>query len=104
MGNKTPAVKVNENDFLRKVVDLAHIRGWLVHHDRPARTSQGWRSAIQGDPGFPDLVLARNGQTIIAELKTGDGRLTLHQKAWIEQTGCHVWRPTDWPTIMELLR
>ena len=30
---------------------------------------------MQGDTGFPDLVIARDGQVIFAELKSAKGRL-----------------------------
>jgi hypothetical protein len=91
---------VNERDWQSRVVGYARLRGWLVNHARPARTAGGWRTPVQGDPGFPDLALARGGRLILAELKTGPGRLTAGQSAWIEalplstaEVETHVWRP-----------
>ena len=93
-----------------KVIALAHACGWLVYHQRPARTGRGWRTAIQGDAGFPDLVLARDqvtidpnyrGRLIVAELKTEQGKLTQAQLEWIQALGLthsietYVWRPSD---------
>jgi hypothetical protein len=50
---------VNERDWQSRVVGYARLRGWLVNHARPATTAGGWRTPVQGDPGFPDLALAR---------------------------------------------
>lgn len=95
-----------------QVIELAHLCGWLVHHQRPARKADGgWVSAIAGDKGFPDLVLAKKGRMLLAELKTGKARLSADQKVWRDAlTGesgiCyfHVWRPEDWDEIVKALR
>lgn len=96
---------ITEADFLGRIVDLARYRGWLVSHQRPARTAQGWRTAVQGDAGTPDLLLARGGVVICAELKTQTGRLTPLQRRWGDALGDHysLWRPADWETIVEEL-
>lgn len=96
---------MTEDDLLRAVIDLAHLRGWLVVHHRPARTEKGWRTPTQGDKGVPDLILARRGVVILAELKSDRGRLTLEQMAWRDALGQHwrVWRPADLPRIVEEL-
>lgn len=93
-----------EADFQTLVVDYARLQGWLVHHTRPARTGKGWRTPIQGDVGFPDLVLARAGRVVFAELKSEKGRLSAGQSAWLKAVDGLVWRPSDWQTIKEILR
>lgn len=99
----------SEAEFQQAVIDLAHSRGWLVAHFRPARTSKGWRTAITGDPGFPDLVLARNGprggcRVLFIELKTETGRWTEAQQVWARRLpGYALFRPRDWPRIERLL-
>lgn len=107
------AVNVTERQFQELVIEYAHLRGWLVHHTRPARTSKGYRTAIQGDTGFPDLVLARNGIVVFAELKTEKGRTSVYQEAWADAlrhegaSRTHevfLWRPSDWRQIMQVLR
>lgn len=98
---------MTESQFQRLVIQYAHLRGWLVHHARPAlRQSGGWSTPIQGDRGFPDLVLARDGIVLFAELKSAKGRLTVEQKAWLESVGDMgvVWRPADWPQVEARLR
>lgn len=110
------ALHLTEAQFQDKVIDLAHARGWLVHHVRPARTPDGkYLTRIAGDRGFPDLVLVRGGSVIFAELKTETGRLSPSQKTWLfeltsyEEPGCdpshevRVWRPSDWQEIEQVL-
>lgn len=107
------ASAVSETDFLSTVVEYAQIRGWLVYHHIPGMNRRGrWGSHVQGHRGFPDLVLARDGVVVFAELKTEKGRLSTVQEAWLEELTQpaslwrHVfcWRPSDWPRIEEVLR
>ncbi len=111
---------MKEAEFLKMVLDLAKICGWLRHHQRPGLMRSGkWCSAIQGDIGFPDLVLCRIGgwdgaisrcsRLIIAELKTDTGRPTKQQAVWLEimkevHAEVYLWRPGDWPQIEEILK
>ena len=100
-------------DWEGQVIDLAVLFNWRVHHVRPARTEHGWRTPLSGHPGFPDLVLARNGRVIFAELKSGAAVLDANQKAWrdafepsagppLVEWCC--WYPKDWDQIVEALR
>lgn len=103
--------KQTEADFTKMVIGLAQLHGWRVMHQRPARTAKGWRTAIQGDPGFPDLIMIRHGALIVAELKMGNGKPTPEQDEWLkafESLGCgrvKVWRPTEsnWEEIERML-
>jgi hypothetical protein len=81
-----------------------------VHHTRPALNRRGeWRTPIQGDAGFPDIVLARDGRIIFAELKRTGGRPTPQQQMWLETLAqcdgveVYVWNPNDWDRIVEIL-
>jgi hypothetical protein len=98
---------MNEDQFMTAVIELAHYRQWMVTHFRPAATGRGWRTPVQGDPGFPDLVLARRGVVIFAELKVGKGRITKGQAAWLGEVGnavpFYVWRPNDMDEIARVL-
>lgn len=91
---------LSEASFQNTVIEYAHLRGWLVHHSRAARTGKGWRTAIQGDAGLPDLVLARNGKVVLAELKRTGGRATDAQRAWLEASDGHLWSPQHWGLIV----
>lgn len=124
------ARSISEADLQRSIIELVHASGWLVHHTRPARTRKGWRTPIQGDAGFCDLVLAKNGCIVFAELKSTRGRTSPEQQSWIRALdGMRVgsllpgqarmlravsdggwvsivaWRPADWLSgeIAELL-
>ena len=105
---------VTEDAFLRQVIELAKLRHWLIHHCRPARTKKGWATPIQGDAGFPDLVLVREGRLLFVELKAQKGRVTPDQRIWLallkdqagfhQGTGVYLWKPSDWAQIEEVLR
>jgi hypothetical protein len=92
---------VTEAEFTTRVIQAAQLYGWLVSHSRPALTAKGWRTALQGDRGAPDLVLARGGVVILAELKSERGRLGPGQAGWLEALGTHgrIWRPDQWDAI-----
>lgn len=102
---------ITETEFQNQVIEYAQMFGWRVAHFRPARTNKGWRTPIQGDPGFPDLVLARDGHIILWELKSEKGKLTDDQRAWLGALGgtcdrVHVGtrRPSEWDAIEYQLR
>jgi hypothetical protein len=92
---------------MAQVVELARLLGYLVYHPYDSRHST---------PGFPDLTMVqlgcddRPGRIVFAELKSNDGRLTPAQCTWIaalEQcpgVEVYVWRPGDWPKIVECLK
>ena len=101
MTARRPAM--SEADLQAAIIDTATLLGLLVHHDRPARTADGsWRTHIQGDRGFPDLVICGHGGTAYVELKSDRGRLTPDQQQWIATltdagATVYVWRPHHWP-------
>lgn len=92
---------ITEDDLLGNVIRAARIHGWLVHHCRAARTADGWRTPVQGNRGFPDLVLVKPGRLILAELKAQRGRLAAEQVVWrgvleLGPAEVYEWRPADW--------
>lgn len=93
---------MTEAQLLERVVQTAKLYGWRVSHTRPARTAKGWRTAVQGDVGVPDLTLARAGVVLLVELKSDRGRLGPGQPEWLDAAGAHgrVWRPRDWPQVL----
>jgi len=95
---------MTEAQLQSTIIDHAHRNGWLVMHSRPVNDGKRWLTAIQGDPGFPDLVLARAGEVITAELKTEVGwHWKPGQREWVEALGAELWRPSDLPAIIARL-
>ena len=99
---------LTETEFMRQVLELAAMLGWSAAHFRPALTSRGWRTPVQGNlgAGFPDLVLASptRGRLLFVELKSDVGKLSADQAAVLaalEAAGaqCRVWRPRDFDDI-----
>lgn len=93
-----------ERELQDAIIDMARLLGWHIHHQRPARTQNGWRSAIQGHAGFPDLVLLRPPRLVFAELKTVKGKVHFDQATWlngletVQGVEQYLWRPQDWET------
>lgn len=99
---------VSEEHFKDRVIQVAKARGWKVFHALPAQIRPGrYATPMQGHAGFPDLVLARDGQVLLRELKSETGRLSPGQKEWLAALGEHggLWRPGDLtPSILAALR
>ena len=82
-----------------KVIQLARMNGFRVQHSRPVQQKDGrWLTAIQGDAGFPDLVLAhRERGVLFIELKSDTGKLAPGQIAWQQNLSPHV----EWWLVKE---
>jgi hypothetical protein len=84
---------MSERAWQAQVLAWARRGGWRVKVCRPCAPD---------DPGFPDLLLARAGCGLAAELKTAVGRLSRAQRAWLDTLSAvgletYVWCPLDWP-------
>lgn len=97
---------MSEADWARTVTDTATTYGWLWAHFRAAQTAKGWRTPMSGHTGFPDLVLARGGDVVLAELKRDGQQPRPDQRQWLAALGDHgyVWRPADFDTVLARLR
>lgn len=99
---------MSEAELQSAVIELAHLCRWRVAHFRPAPNGRGgWATPVSADgAGFPDIVMARNGEVIVAELKTKAGKLSPEQEAWMASLSSrdfadrrlrvYVWRPQSW--------
>lgn len=88
---------MTEAQWQTTVIAIAKSYGWRVHHGRTVQTGGRYMTPIQGHKGFPDLVLAKGGRVILAELKQ-DGRYPEpEQRAWRDAIGqqWRLWRPKD---------
>lgn len=99
-------VPQSEAGFQDAVVEYAQLRGWRHWHDQDSRRNVA---------GLPDLLLVRKGRLVVAELKAESGRVSPAQLVWLGEfelvaqasggaVAVHVWRPSDWPTIEDVLR
>jgi len=91
---------MTESELLANILDAASKLGWLAFHPRPARVTrrgvETWETAYSGNKGYPDITLARNGDVVMAELKSETGKVTPEQQAWLDATGGYLWRPGNW--------
>jgi hypothetical protein len=82
-----------EADLQDAVEGEAERWGWLRYHTRVS-----WKSA----GGFPDLVLARGGRVIVAELKGPRGAVEPEQRRWLDELRLcegievYVWTFDEW--------
>jgi hypothetical protein len=103
--HRTPILPTRERDFVSTLLDMAKVAGWKHVHFRPARSAKGWRTALEGEPGWPDVNLARQGETILAECKVGAKRPTVAQWEWLvvlatnQALEVYVWYPRHWDAI-----
>lgn len=98
-----PAGKMTEAQLLNAVIELCKRLDLLVYHQRPARTKNGWATAVQGHEGMPDLVIVgHQGRGVLyRELKNDRGKPSVAQKMWLsrlQEAGedAGLWRPADW--------
>jgi len=91
---------LTEAQFMRQVLDLARIRGWLAYHPALSKWSER---------GWPDLALVRPPRLILAELKSDTGKVSEHQERWLAMLGrcagveVFLWRPADLERVAEVL-
>src|SRR5262245_16025821 len=104
---------VSERELQNAVIRAARTLGWLVYHTFDSRRSE---------PGFPDLVMVRDGRLLFVELKgerlTPKGKVTVgrpsrEQQTWLDELRSFVywldhrlgdygpvqvwvWTPEDW--------
>jgi hypothetical protein len=98
---------MSEADFQSTVIDLARRLGWRVCHFHATRLPGGRViTPVQGDVGAPDLILARDGVVILAELKRHGAKPRPAQVEWLTALGAYgrLWTPMQWPAIVAELR
>jgi hypothetical protein len=98
--------ELTEGQLQKRILDWARLRGWQAVHIRPLWRRDGKMvTAYEGDKGLPDLIMARRGRVILAEIKNATKPATVEQKRWLEQAGGngYLWRPKDWDEIVRVL-
>lgn len=94
----------SEAAFQMKVIQLAGFCGWSAYHPPDNRPSGNTGRVQKVAPGWPDLVLWRPPEIMVAELKTEKGKVRPDQRIVLDQLAAcgievHVWRPSDWAEI-----
>jgi hypothetical protein len=101
---------MTEGELVKHVMEFAREHGWLRVHILPARVKGGrMMTPYQGDSGFQDMIMARGGRVVLAELKrqtNDEGRISESQQRWADASGGYIWRPMDWldGTIHDVLK
>ena len=99
---------MTEDELLQAITDAATYLGWRWHHVRRSD-----KALQMGSPGFPDLVLARNGRVLFLELKGRRAKFRPGQLEWIgattlipadERVQAFVIRPDNLDFALGLLR
>ena len=106
----TKPLQMTEAEFTNQLLAWAKTFGWRRFHVRSSgRMSNGKAiPVVQGDKGFPDLVLAKPGRLVFAELKVGGNKARSEQTDWLDllaasNAECHVWTPAMWTQILAVL-
>jgi hypothetical protein len=101
--------RMTEAQFLKQIVAVAKLRGWLIYHAQPSQVGARWATHFQGDAGFPDLVLSSpTGGLVFAELKVGRNKQSDAQLRWQRylleaEYECYCWYPKDLDAVIERL-
>lgn len=96
---------MTEAELQSAIIAAAKLLGWRVCHFRAAKTERGWRTPIEGDAGFPDLVLARRMRVLFLECKSDKGRLSPDQSAWCSALPDYwLVRPSDLDAVLAALQ
>lgn len=97
---KRLAVAMSEAQLQSNVLDVCGKLDLIVHHDRPARVKDGWRTPIEGTAGFPDLVIvSRSARVLFVELKREREARSALQMVWADRIPpvmYRLWRPVHW--------
>ena len=88
-----------EKAFQAWVLQLARTHNWAAYHTYNSQRSE---------PGFPDLVLAKDARLIFAELKTNTGKVSPRQEHWLRllamtSAEVYLWRPRQIDCITHIL-
>ena len=90
---------MTERELQKAVIQLAETTGWMVYHVQNVKGHLRAKTSV----GFPDLIMIRDGQLVVAELKSEKGKLSQEQIHWLTSfnwldKNCRVfvWRPEQW--------
>jgi hypothetical protein len=101
-------MSITGTQLMNQIIDYGLLRGWRIHHDRPAMTFKGYRTAVQGHKGFPDILLVKPPRILVIECKSTSEKVSPEQYDWISDfKDCGITtmiaRPCDWDNIQKEL-
>jgi hypothetical protein len=99
---------LNEREFTKQVIDVAHQFGWLIVHFLPGQAPNGRPTTrYLGDgKGYFDITAIRE-RIVFAELKIPPNTATTEQKIWAQQAiragaEVYLWKPADYDDIVKV--
>lgn len=101
-----PRLTISEAEWQTTVIGLARLFGWRLVHIRNVKVGDRWQVPYEGDPGLPDLILARDGVVHLVELKRHGAKPTPEQRKWLAAAGSNgrLWSPSQWREVYNTLR
>lgn len=81
------SIRATEAQCQAAIIGAARALGWLCHAERPATMQSGrWATPVQGDVGFPDIVLVHpvSHWLLFVELKRKPRKPDVAQLKWLE--------------------
>lgn len=72
-----------ERECQSAIIQAAQSLGYRAHAERQARVEGSWRTPVEGDAGFPDLVIIGYGHIFIYELKRLPVKYQRGQLEWL---------------------
>lgn len=103
-------IPISEAAFQSSLIETAERLGWKVahFHDSRREVRPGVWVGDRRAAGFPDLVMVRGQRLLAVELKKDKEKLKPAQEEWMRvlRNACeaHVWTPSQWDEIEEILR
>jgi hypothetical protein len=103
---------ITEKTWQGTVERIAELHHWLVFHapdNMPRQGRSGFQYVQNIRAGFPDLVLAKDGRLIFAELKRQTGTTSPDQNTWLDAlrkadgVEVYLWRPSDLDQVRAVL-
>lgn len=101
---------ISHSDLVAYILELAQALGYRCHYTYDSRKApRGRHGQRRTNPGFPDLVLARDLRLIVIEVKIGDDTPTKDQQWWLDHLALlglevYLWTEHDIDRIEEILR
>ena len=94
---------MSEKTLTEMVKSALRATGWMAahFHDSRRQVKPGVFIGDAAAKGFPDIVAARGGRLLVAELKSEKGKFRDGQEDWLDafsRVGAEVfvWRPEHW--------